>query len=176
MTDRGSATVLALGLGAVLVLSTALPAVRGIVVAARHRAAVAADLAALAGAQSLPDDAAACVAASDIARANGGTVRNCTVSGDVVTVEVAYEFGLGRLGRWVVVRRARAGPALAMGPRSTAQPLGRSPPGGDGAPLSDRSLPEGRGTSAAANGLQACRAGRRSTIVAGNSPPTSDRG
>jgi secretion/DNA translocation related TadE-like protein len=114
MNDRGSGTVLVLGLSLLVVLSAAAGVVRGLAVIARHRAEAAADLAALAGAAAALDGPGrACAEAGDIAVANGGRLRSCVVAGEVVEVQVARDLPLGRLGQWSAVGRARAGPTTS---------------------------------------------------------------
>lgn len=117
VTDRGSASVLVLGLSAVIAVAVVAAAVRGVAVVDRHRVEAAADLAALAGAQSVLEGAGeACAQAASIARANGARLVRCALSGDVIEVEVASDLRLGRLGTWVVTGRARAGPATGQPP------------------------------------------------------------
>jgi secretion/DNA translocation related TadE-like protein len=87
-------------------------AVHGVAVISRHRAEAAADLAALAGARSVIDGSSeACAHAATVAAANGAQLVHCGLSGDVIDIEVAVDLRLGRIGRWVVTGRARAGPA-----------------------------------------------------------------
>jgi secretion/DNA translocation related TadE-like protein len=88
----------------------------GTAVRARHQAAGAADLAALAAAGQDPPS---CRIAADVARWNRAALRSCTVALDgSVTVLVAVQVGLGgvigpALGPALppAVGRARAGPA-----------------------------------------------------------------
>jgi secretion/DNA translocation related TadE-like protein len=109
--DRGSATVYA---AFALVCLTALGVtVSGFtaIATAKHRAAAAADLAALAGAQALQHGAEACSAAADLAVRNGAALVDCTVEGPVVTV-IARTDGPHLLGRaWTFESAARAGPS-----------------------------------------------------------------
>ncbi|MEU7926636.1 Rv3654c family TadE-like protein [Micromonospora sp. NPDC049801] len=109
--DRGGATVLLLALGLVFVLVGTFGAAVAATGMASQRAAVAADLGALAGAtRALDGDLAACAYATDIAQRNDGRIVDCVVDGlDVlVTVEVAFTPipGLTR----VAASTARAGP------------------------------------------------------------------
>lgn len=96
---------------AVAVLAVALAAAVGALgtaVRARHQAAAAADLAALAGAGQDPPS---CRIAADVARWNRAVLRGCTVAPDgSVTVVVAVQVGPGR-GIPPALGRARAGPA-----------------------------------------------------------------
>lgn len=112
--QRGSATMWSLSiilvLAAALLLALALAA--GVI--QRHRAASAADLAALAGAgQLMAGPAAACGRAAEIARGHAAVLERCDVSGTSIAVEVslAHEAG-GWVGRQVLAPargRARAG-------------------------------------------------------------------
>lgn len=113
--DRGAATVLALALVALLVtVAVAAVGVAGIVVTHR-RAQAAADLAALAGAQSLGRGKDGCAVAARVARANGGRLDSCQPAGMEVTVEVSVA-GPRLLGAAPRMHgRARAGPTSAMG-------------------------------------------------------------
>ena len=106
--DRGSGTVvtLGLGLGIVAVLLAALPLYGAL--AARHSVTAAADAAALAAA-----DAASglvpgypCEIAARVASANGASLAGCALDGLVVTVTV----GRPLLG-FAVAESATAGPA-----------------------------------------------------------------
>ncbi|WCN81939.1 Rv3654c family TadE-like protein [Micromonospora sp. LH3U1] len=109
--ERGGATVLLLAIGLVFVLFGTYAAAIVAVGMAGQRAAVAADLGALAGAtRALDGDATACASAADITRRNGGRLIGCRLDGlDVlVTVEVAFT-PLPGLTR-VVTSTARAGP------------------------------------------------------------------
>lgn len=101
--DRGSATLIAVAMMAVLMAVTVGGFYIGSAVIARHRAQAAADLAALAAAGALPAGAdAACGRASVIANGMGVDVVDCTVQAlDVVVTVVA---GPARAA-------ARAGPA-----------------------------------------------------------------
>ena len=96
-------------MGLLSVVSVFVAALGGVVVDQR-RVATAADLAALAAAGALQGGADACAAASAVARRNGGRLRSCRVSGDLVAVEVvrAERVVLGKGVR--VSAQARAGP------------------------------------------------------------------
>jgi secretion/DNA translocation related TadE-like protein len=109
--ERGAATVLAVSfLGLLLMVGGALTVVVAMVVA--HRTAQsAADLAALAGAGAIADDADPCAAAGGLAADNGARLVSCSVSAREVTVEVTVAGP-----RWLgqphdLTARARAGPA-----------------------------------------------------------------
>lgn len=92
-----------------LTVGVGLGAVGGLLRA--HRSAqAAADLAALAGAQTQQQGGPACTTAADLARANGATLVECQLIGDVVTVEVQTS-GPHWLGLDAdPTARARAGP------------------------------------------------------------------
>ncbi|MGB2568809.1 Rv3654c family TadE-like protein [Micromonospora citrea] len=90
-TDRGGATVCLLVVGLVFVLVGVFGAAIGSARVARHQARAAADFAALAAAGlALRGDAAACVAADELASANGARLTGCRLDGfdALVTVEV----------------------------------------------------------------------------------------
>ena len=105
--DRGSATVVAAAMVAVLLCVTAAGAYLGSVVVARHRAQAAADLAALAAAARLPSGArAACARATAVAREMRSATPGVrwTILMSSITVRVAVVFaGAARAA-------ARAGP------------------------------------------------------------------
>lgn len=109
--DRGSGTI---WVACVAVIVTGLMtgvAVIGVAQGARHRAAAAADLAALAGAQvALLDPGSACVEASVVAVANGAVLSGCSLAGEIVVVSVVVEVQLGRWGVGSASATARAGP------------------------------------------------------------------
>lgn len=108
--DRASATLFAVScLALLLVLGGALGVVAAMV--RSHRIAQsAADLSALAGAQTQQEGGAACVAAERIARANAASMTGCRVAGSEVTVRVSVSGPrwLGQTGD--LVAEARAGP------------------------------------------------------------------
>lgn len=119
--ETGSAALLlVVGLGVVLALGALLAVLAGVAVA-HHRAAAAADLAALAAADralgglaTSPGDGA-CALAGRVARAHGATLTRCGVdthgSTLVVTVTVALPLRgpAGRLGPVRATARARPG-------------------------------------------------------------------
>jgi secretion/DNA translocation related TadE-like protein len=109
--DGGSASVLVLGLCAVVLLAGTTASALGAVAVARHRAAAAADAGALAAAARVAEgQAAACTAAARVVAAGGAALRHCVVEGwdAVVTVELRPPGPVGRLG--AATGRARAGP------------------------------------------------------------------
>lgn len=125
MGERGSATVWLVGLITLITLITLVAGgvtVRGAATIARHRAEAAADLAALAAARRLADGAGedACGLAAEIARVNGARLAWCRSRGLVVEVGVEVAARFGGLGSFAARARARAGPAVGSGSRSTA--------------------------------------------------------
>jgi secretion/DNA translocation related TadE-like protein len=105
--ERGSATVVAVAMVAVLLCVTGAGAYVGSVLTARHRAQAAADLAALAAAQRLPaGPAAACAQAAAVARAMRVGDAHCGVDGLDVVVTVAVPVAFAGVAR----AAARAGP------------------------------------------------------------------
>ncbi|MEO5834934.1 MAG: Rv3654c family TadE-like protein [Nakamurella sp.] len=109
--DRGSATVIGAVMIMVLLVMTTLVIHLGAAVVARHRAAAAADLAALAGARAAVNGVAApCRDAAEIAEAGAARLDRCEVRGWEIRVEVSTSAGI--LGQRAAAR-ARAGPDLA---------------------------------------------------------------
>jgi secretion/DNA translocation related TadE-like protein len=111
---------------AVAIVLTVLSAVVTLAVGyhARHRAAAAADLAALAAAGKIQAGApAACALARKVAEANAGVIRSCDIDGWRVVVAVAAPIN-GPAG-WLPdpVRRARAGPMGGAGGGGLAVPV-----------------------------------------------------
>ena len=119
--ETGSASLWLLSFAMVVCLCAGAVVVIGVAVAARHRAATAADLSALAGAAALagaspvsPNDGhdAACAAAEAVVRANGARLVHCDVGG--LTVEVVAAISLRAqvpaVAVGTVTATARAGP------------------------------------------------------------------
>lgn len=110
--DRGSGTIWVACVAMIMTSLMTGVAVIGVAQGARHRAAAAADLASLAGAQvALLDPDAACGEASTVAAANGATLNTCSLDGEIVVVSVVVEVQLGRWGVGSTSATARAGPA-----------------------------------------------------------------
>ena len=110
--ERGSGTVLVLGIVAVLLAMAVCAGVLIQAQAAAGKARSAADLAALGGATALSSIVAPgdpCEAASRVARANGAEVTTCSVTGEGVVVEVSVEARVLGVSR-PAVSSARAGP------------------------------------------------------------------
>jgi secretion/DNA translocation related TadE-like protein len=113
--DEGIGSVLVLAAVGVVLVALAAAGILAQAVAARHRAATAADLSALAAAERLLSghgSGDACTAARAAAAANGGMLAGCRVSGQEVEVTVRVASGPAyRLLRLPdPVRLARAGP------------------------------------------------------------------
>ncbi len=115
--EAGGASVLVLVLVAVMTTLALAGVTVGGVLVGQRRAAVAADLAALAAAEALGPGAgptvagvAACEAAGKVSAANDARMTGCLVEGVEVLVEVAVEVHGGFGARWTVPGRARAGP------------------------------------------------------------------
>ncbi|WP_306432488.1 Rv3654c family TadE-like protein [Streptomyces sp. A1136] len=126
--DRGSATVWA------ALVTTVLGAVFGGVlllgqaVVARHRAAAAADLASLAAATAWAHGPeAACAAAVRVARAQGATLAECRLGGEVAEVEARVP-----LGPFTPSSLARAGPPAPVTARAGPSGPVTGDPGGRG--------------------------------------------
>jgi secretion/DNA translocation related TadE-like protein len=122
-TDRGSATILSLGVAAVLLGACAMGVLWAAISVSHHRADAAADLAALSAAQAQQSNpGTACTAAGRIADAQGGSLKYCHVEGDVIAVTVAVRVPLGVFGTPVLTGKARAGPI--EGGEARAGPMG----------------------------------------------------
>ncbi|MER5382449.1 Rv3654c family TadE-like protein [Streptomyces sp. NPDC002688] len=106
-SDRGSATVWTVGAIAVLCALFGAVLAMGQAVVVRHRAAGAADLAALAAADHWSDGGAvACARADRVARAQSAWLVRCAVEGEISDVTAAS----GK-GPFTAEVRSRAGPA-----------------------------------------------------------------
>jgi secretion/DNA translocation related TadE-like protein len=121
----GSATVLVLAVASALLAAGVVGSAVGGAVLLRHRAASAADAAALAAAMRADaGPGAACARGAALARANGGRLVSCSVHGPVADVSVAVSAG-GWLSWLPAVRlNARAGPAETY--REEPAPLDRA--------------------------------------------------
>ncbi len=114
--DRGSATVVMLGVIAAVLMLTVSGLLLASAVLASHRARAAADLAALAAAGVLmrgQPASAACESAARVAAVNHGRVQQCIASGTEVRLSVAVPAGVRGLG--VATARSRAGPGPNWG-------------------------------------------------------------
>jgi secretion/DNA translocation related TadE-like protein len=109
--QRGSATVVMLGVIAAVLMLTVSGLLLASAVLASHRARAAADLGALAAAGVLirgEPAGAACESAAQVAAANHGRVQVCIASGTEVRLTVTVASGVTGLG--VATARSRAGP------------------------------------------------------------------
>jgi secretion/DNA translocation related TadE-like protein len=114
--ERGSATVVMLGVIASVLLLTISGLLLASAVLASHRARAAADLAALAAAGALirgEPALAACESATQVAALNHGRVQQCIAFGTEVRLSVAVSAGVKGLG--VATARSRAGPRPGEG-------------------------------------------------------------
>lgn len=119
--ERGVATLGAALIGLCLVVIAMVLAEVTALIALRHRAASAADLAALAGSQASVAGADGCAAARSVARRNGGRLVDCRMDFDVATVRVRVDSHRWLGQAWAAEQRARATPAdyvPAKGPES----------------------------------------------------------
>lgn len=108
--DGGSATVWVALAATVLCALFGTVLALGQVVIARHRAAAAADLAALAAADhALRGEAVACSRAAEAARAQGAVLLRCELRGETADVEAA-----SRLGPFTPRALSRAGPVYPV--------------------------------------------------------------
>jgi len=113
--ERGSGTLLIVGLMAVVGVVAVVATVAAAYLVAGHQARGAADLAALSGAAAFAEGRAPCPAATRLARANGARVTSCDQVGDdvdyVVSVAVVVEVGVRVPGLpRTLPGRAHAGP------------------------------------------------------------------
>ncbi|MFI1168358.1 Rv3654c family TadE-like protein [Streptomyces sp. NPDC020801] len=122
--DRGSATVWSVGAITLLCVVFGIGLALGQAVVTRHRAAGAADLAALAAADHWAEGgAAACARADRVARAQDTRLLRCAIVGDVSDVTTVSE-----RGPFSARARARAGPPAAAGPRAPPASAGPAVP------------------------------------------------
>ncbi len=125
MKDEGFATVAVLALCGVLASAGGLVSVLGGIAVARHQAAAAADLAALAGAaRAIEGPRPACTAAAGVARRNGAVLVSCDLNGLDVAVTVAVR-PPGVVGTWGNTQgHARAGPGTSTGSEASYRDTG----------------------------------------------------
>jgi secretion/DNA translocation related TadE-like protein len=108
--ERGSATVHAAWLIALLTTVALFGCAIGSVLVGQRQVAAAADLAALAGAAAVQQGFAGCEQAADIARRNHARLVSCAIDGDVLTVRVAARVRSAFESSFELQARARAGP------------------------------------------------------------------
>ncbi|MFE7766389.1 Rv3654c family TadE-like protein [Streptomyces sp. NPDC057438] len=119
-SDRGSATVWAVGAIAALCAVFGSVLAFGQAVVIRHQAAAAADLGALAAADHwMKGSAGACATAERVVGAQGGRLVRCEVEGEIADVTAVAD-----MGPLTAEVRARAGPPLAPGAPAPAGPAG----------------------------------------------------
>jgi secretion/DNA translocation related TadE-like protein len=109
--ESGSATVYAMAAMALLAAVSLPVAAVANGFAVHRRAVLAADLAALGGAQaSLEYQSVACAAAAKVAAANGARLQACTLSAKALSVEVAMATSLALLPEVSATSRAGVRP------------------------------------------------------------------
>ncbi len=111
LRERGSVTVYALIASAALSLAMLIAAQATSVIRLQHEVAAAADLAAVAAATKIVEGGDGCAAAREIARRNDVHLTKCQLSYEVATVTARAATAKMWGKRFVVQRRARAGPA-----------------------------------------------------------------
>lgn len=112
--ERGAVSVHAASVALVAVLVTAGLTEAGALVAMRHRAAAAADLAALAGSRASVNGDDGCTAARSAARANHAELVACRMDADVATVTARTTSARWWGHRWAAEVRARAAPEFYL--------------------------------------------------------------
>jgi len=124
--DRGAATVWTAGAVAALLTVTTLVVWLGAAAATRHRAAGAADLAALAAAGAVVDgERVACGKARWVTEKMRVALRSCRLNGAEARVEVIAQPPGVLAGFSPAVARSRAGPAVDLGDASRTVVFGR---------------------------------------------------
>lgn len=121
--QRGSTTVVMLGVIASVLMLTITGLMLASAVLASHRARAAADLGALAAAGVLMRGGpviAACESAAQVAARNHGRLLACIASGTEVRLRVAVVAGLTGVG--VAGARSRAGPGASGEPEPGIEP------------------------------------------------------
>lgn len=109
--ERGSATVYAIAVGAVLGLLALAIVQATTLIRLQHEVAKAADLAALAASQASVAGRDGCLAASDLAQLNHARLVSCRMDFDVATVTTRGESKAVWGQRFAFERKARAAPA-----------------------------------------------------------------
>lgn len=132
--ERGSATLLGLASGLLLLGAGLVCALWAVVSTGHHRAAAAAEMAALSAAQAMQpggdwqaEGNGPCDVASRIALAHRTELLSCRCDGDTVEVVAAVELRLGVLGSPSVQSAARAGPVSRDPGAMGSDQLGRPP-------------------------------------------------
>jgi secretion/DNA translocation related TadE-like protein len=112
--ERGSVTVVMIGVIAVVLVMTTSGLLLTSAVLASHRARAASDLAALAAAGALMRGgpaSEACQLAARVAAVNHARIHQCTAAGTEVRLSVTVPASVSRLG--VATARSRAGPGAS---------------------------------------------------------------
>ncbi|WP_433499236.1 Rv3654c family TadE-like protein [Sphaerimonospora sp. CA-214678] len=126
--ERGSATVWAVAMMALICVAALVVVQIGAAAVARHRARSAADLSALAAASWMfAEPGRACERARTVAMVNGARLRSCSLSDGVAAVSVVVAITLPLAGNRTATGTARAGPVSVVA-RSVAirsRPLGQ---------------------------------------------------
>jgi secretion/DNA translocation related TadE-like protein len=118
-SEGGSASVLMIGILAVVVALSSTALVIAGYATGYHRARAAADLSALSGAAAFAQGRDGCAQARQTAQQNGGRVDRCELVGDAINfvvtvrVSVAARTRIPRLPR-MVAAEAHAGPVLGL--------------------------------------------------------------
>ncbi|WAP52359.1 hypothetical protein OL239_03505 [Arthrobacter sp. ATA002] len=109
--ERGSGTVLVLGIGVLLLILFGAVLLLLQSAVAANRAATAADLAALAAADTVRGlrEGEPCAVAGEAAGRNGAALTGCAVNAGDLSVQVSTEVAV-RLMPWPATGQARAGP------------------------------------------------------------------
>ncbi|WP_078699462.1 Rv3654c family TadE-like protein [Aeromicrobium choanae] len=110
-SDRGSATVQAAAVVALLSLVAFTCLQVALAVSLRQQAAAAADLSALAASRASVEGEEPCGVARSVAAGNGARLRACRMDADVATVTARAVGPRWWIGRWMSDQRARAAPA-----------------------------------------------------------------
>jgi len=108
--ERGSVTIHAVWVAALLVVVAILMAQVGTVVRVKHQVASAADLAALAGSRASLAGRDGCNAAREVARRNDASLVECRMDLDVATVTARGRTPSWWGHRWGFEVKARAAP------------------------------------------------------------------
>jgi secretion/DNA translocation related TadE-like protein len=111
--ERGSGTLLVVGVMAVVGAVAVVVTVAAAYLVAGHRARAAADLAALSGAAAFAEGRPPCAAAARVARANGARVSACDQVGDEVDYVVSVTVRVDVAARMAGLPRSLEGRAHA---------------------------------------------------------------
>lgn len=115
-TERGSVSLHAVWVATALLVLALVMTEAAALIAMRHRAAAAADLAALAGSRASVNGHDGCQAARRSARANHAELTSCRMDYDVATVTARTESSRWWGQRWAAEVKARAAPDFYLDP------------------------------------------------------------